>query len=240
VPATPYPHLATLPSEPQPEPVQFLSFSSILSRLGFKMLEYAAINVPALAIFERRAVRGKEERGTAGPVSELIEHHKREGPLHMIGTTTLVVTSNLMYGVIASVSFGATPNPSPQPTSVLHKRADTARGTSILPNASEQVRTGDRLAERFPSRTAVLAQSRQCRDLPSLSCLLPGVSSPVSPLPVLHINRAPSPLLSRSGTMLGAVSLDLSLPVINWSWRLCLAFTHIMSDMHLTGPTRLS
>jgi hypothetical protein len=69
------------------------------------MLEYAAINVPALAIFERRAVRGKEERGTAGPVSELIEHHKREGPLHMIGTTTLVVTSNLMYGVIASVSF---------------------------------------------------------------------------------------------------------------------------------------
>jgi hypothetical protein len=50
--------------------------------------------------------RTLEEEKKENPLNKLVNYYKEEGPVRIIGATSLTFTNDLIYGVIASISYG--------------------------------------------------------------------------------------------------------------------------------------
>jgi hypothetical protein len=116
------------------EEPQFLSLSSIVTRLVFKLGEYSLINVPARTLYERQiaaaavaarmgggpgrtldeaAPSSSQDNNKPNPVQTLVNYYTEEGAVRIIGATALGSANDLIHGVLASVSYGIVPLPRP-------------------------------------------------------------------------------------------------------------------------------
>lgn len=116
----PQPGVPVATGTPAVEEPQFLSLSSIVTRLVLKVGEYSLVNVPSRTLYERQIAAAASAARMGGPgrtldeqvqakdenvVNTLLNYYKEEGAVRIIGATSLAFTNDLFYGVIASISY---------------------------------------------------------------------------------------------------------------------------------------
>ncbi len=95
---------------PAAESNDFIPMSTVLFRLAIKVSEFSFLNIPSRTMYEREVGRSSSEATSQeqkqNAVASLITFYQEQGVPRMLGSTALAFGSDLLYGIISSVSYG--------------------------------------------------------------------------------------------------------------------------------------